>query len=85
MATADFDMDHASIRHANGAVDMLPLEEGDWVYNCKGPVNALVELAQGCGQNRSSGISGAQSVSIISGLLSSARSGGALQRVRGAL
>ncbi|PXA97530.1 hypothetical protein DMC47_13315 [Nostoc sp. 3335mG] len=84
LLTADFDTDRAEIRRHDGLIETMPLRTGDWIYNCVGPVNALVELAQGRGDNRSSGTAGAQAVGIIAGLLQSARAGGAPQPVRGA-
>lgn len=77
MVCADFDRDFCEFRRFDGGVERLPLKAGDWVYRCDGPVNALVDLAQGRGVNQSPGETGAATVSLIAAMLSSARSGGA--------
>jgi predicted dehydrogenase len=80
MMSIDMDRDAAEIQTAAG-VERLPVAPGDWVYNCVGPVDALVELAQGRGENRAPAAIGAATVSIIAGMLHSARAGGAAQPI----
>jgi predicted dehydrogenase len=76
--TLDFDRDAAAIHTAAG-IETIPVAPGDWIYNCRGPVDALVELAQGRGDNRAPGKVGAATVSVIAAMRASAGDGGALQ------
>jgi predicted dehydrogenase len=76
LAIAEFDRDHCEFRPAEGSAAPLALAPGDWVYRCDGPVNALVDLAQGRGVNASPGEIGAHSVGIIAALLKSSQDGG---------
>lgn len=81
MMSIDLDRDAAEIQTLGSGVEHLPIVPGDWVYNCIGPVDALVDLAQGRSENRAPAAIGAATVSIISAMLQSARSGGAPQPI----
>lgn len=76
--TLELDRDEAAI-HTVAGVERLPIAPGDWVYNCIGPIDALVELAQGRGDNRSPGAVGAATVAVLAGMQASSRAGGAMQ------
>lgn len=80
--TAEFDRDFCEIRRNEGTVEHLEVASGDWVYNCRGPVNALVDLALGRGENRSPGEVGAATTATIAAMLASAAAGGLPQQVR---
>ena len=54
---------------------MLPVEPGDGIYDCIGPVDNLVELALGRGANASPGELGARTVEILDAAYRSAASG----------
>ena len=69
--------DHVSVWRHDGAERKLDFAPGDLVYRCDGPVNALVDLAQGRGENLSPGEVGASTVDIIDAMRRSSRSGGA--------
>ncbi len=81
MLTAEFDRDFCEIRRNDGEVERLDLSAGDWTYNCRGPVNALVDLALGQGSNLSPGRIGAETTATIAAMLASSRANGAPQRV----
>jgi len=81
MLTAEFDRDFCEIRRNDGTVERLDIPAGDWIYQCHGPVNALVDLALGAGKNLSSGRIGAETTSTIAALLASAQSGGMPRQV----
>lgn len=83
LLTAEFDIDQCRFRGFDGTVEQFELADGDWVYHCRGPVNALADLARGAGQNRSPGEIGAHSTAILAAMLASAAAGGAPQPVRG--
>lgn len=68
----EFDRDRAVLRRHDGANRTWEVPPGAWVYTCEGPPNALVDLALGGGENRSTGEIGAATVGIISALLASA-------------
>ncbi|MBA2557106.1 MAG: Gfo/Idh/MocA family oxidoreductase [Chloroflexi bacterium] len=53
----------------------VPLEENAGLYDCIGPIDALVDLAQGRGTNNSPGELGARTVEILDAAYRSARSG----------
>lgn len=53
----------------------LPVTPGDGLYDCVGPIDALVALAQGEGVNRSPGTLGARTVEILDAAYRSGRSG----------
>jgi hypothetical protein len=78
---AEFDRDWCEIRRNDGSVERLDLAAGDWIYNCRGPVDALVDLALGQGRNLSPGRIGAETTATIAAFLASAKAGGAPQRV----
>jgi predicted dehydrogenase len=78
---AEFDRDVCEIRRNDGGVERLDLSEGAWIYNCRGPVNALVDLALGRGVNLSRGEIGATTTATIAAMLASARSGGTPQPI----
>jgi predicted dehydrogenase len=84
MLTAEFDRDWCEIRRNDGSVERLDLRQGDWIYTCDGPVNALVDLALGNGKNLSSGTIGAETTATIAALLASSRAGGAPQQIMAA-
>ena len=76
MMTIELDRDEAAI-HTAGGIERLAINPNDWVYTCAGPINALVDLAQGHGENLSPGETGAATVSILAAMRRSAQSGGA--------
>lgn len=82
MLTAEFDRDWCEIRRSSGEVERIELAEGDWVYRCDGPVNALVDLAQKKGENLSPGEVGAAATATIAAMLASAHDGGRPQALR---
>ena len=75
MMTIEMDRDEAMIHTSNG-IERLPIAAGDWIYNCRGPVDALVDLAQGRGENRAPGEIGAATVGILAAMAASARTDG---------
>ncbi|WP_028035795.1 Gfo/Idh/MocA family protein [Chelativorans sp. J32] len=79
--TAEFDRDWCEIRRVSGEVERLELQAGDWVYRCDGPVDRLVELARGAGENHSPGEIGAATTATIAAMLASARGGGRPERL----
>jgi predicted dehydrogenase len=79
---AEFDRDFCEIRRSDGRGEQLQLAPGEWVYRCDGPVNALVDLALGRGENLTPGALGAQATATIAAMLDSARNGGAPQAVQ---
>jgi predicted dehydrogenase len=83
MLTAEFDRDHCEIRRDDGEVRRIEVQDGAWIYNGRGPVEALIDLARGGPPelNRSPGEVGATTVGVIAALLASARAGGAPQPV----
>jgi predicted dehydrogenase len=76
MMTIEMDRDEAVI-HTRDGIERLPIAAGDWIYNCVGPVDALVDLAQGRGDNRAPGEIGAATVDILAAMAASARADGA--------
>ena len=68
--------DVAAIQRHDGKEIRLDLSPGDWAYRCDGPVHALIDLAQGRGENLSSGAVGAATVDVIEAIHRSARLGG---------
>ncbi len=76
--TLEFDRDEAAIHTATG-VERLAIAPGDWIYTCTGPINALVDLAQGRGENRTPAAVGAATVSVLAAMRRSAQAGGAVQ------
>lgn len=81
--SADFDRDLCEIKRHGQPTERLPIAEGDWIYRCDGPVNALVDLAQGRGKNLSPGEIGAATTATIAAMLASGKAGGAPQPVIG--
>lgn len=73
---AEFDRDRCELRRHDGRGHATPVAPGQWAYHCEGPVHALVDLAQGAGENRSPGEIGAVATSVISAMLRSAREDG---------
>lgn len=73
----EFDRDFCEIRRHDGRNEVLDIAPGAWIYNCKGPVNALVDLALGRGQNQSQGQIGARTTATIAAMLASSRADGA--------
>lgn len=68
--------DHVSIHRHDARPQGVDFALGDLVYRCDGPVNALVDLAQGKGGNLSPGEIGAATIDVIEAVLRSARAGG---------
>lgn len=79
--TVDVDRDVAELRVQGGEIRRIEVAPGAWSYHCVGPVEALVDLAQGRGANLAPGEIGAATTSIIAAMLASSRAGGATQRV----
>jgi predicted dehydrogenase len=75
--TLDVDLDRAELLRHDGANETTTRAPGDWVYRCDGPVDRLVELAQGRGENWSPGVVGAKTVALIEAIHRSAEAGGA--------
>ena len=73
----EIDRDHAVLRRHDGAHRDLSVPAGQWNYHCEGPVHAVVDLAQGRGENLAPGHIGAATVSVIAAILASAGHGGA--------
>jgi predicted dehydrogenase len=73
---AEFDRDFCEIRRNDGSVQKLEIPPGDWNYNCRGPVDALVDLALGKGANLSPGRIGAETTATIAAMLASSEAGG---------
>jgi predicted dehydrogenase len=73
----DVDLDRAEIRRHDGRNDLVALPAGTWVYHCRGPVDGLVDLALGRGENLSPGHIGAKTVELIAAMHRSAAAGGA--------
>ena len=72
----EMDRDRAVLRRLDGAHRTWNIPDGAWTYHCEGPPNALVDLCQGRGENRSPGEIGAATVDVIAALLASARQDG---------
>ena len=68
--------DQVSIHRHDGRQQAIDFAPGDLVYRCDGPVNALVDLAQGTGRNLSPGEIGAATIDLIEAMLRSSRDGG---------
>ncbi len=73
----EIDRDHALLYRHDGAQRDLSVPTGQWNYHCEGPVNAVVDLAQGRGENLAPGRIGAATVSVIAAIQASAGNGGA--------
>ena len=74
--TVDVDRDVAELRLNDGTVRSIEVAPDSWVYECTRPVDALVDLAQGRGENLSPGKIGAATVAVIDAMLRSARAQG---------
>jgi predicted dehydrogenase len=83
LLTLDFDRDDGVFRSFDGRVQRLPLAPGDWVYHCRGPISALVDLAAGHGTNLSPGETGAATVAVLAAMAGSAVARGAPCPVHG--
>lgn len=83
LLTAEFDLDRCSIRLNDGTAEDLPLAPGDWAVDSAGPVDALVDLALGRGENLSDGTIGARTTATIEAMARSAAEGGAMVAVAG--
>jgi predicted dehydrogenase len=79
--TVDVDRDVAELRQSGGGVTRVAVADGAWRYDCVGPVEALVDLAQGRGANLAPGEIGAATTSVIAAMLASAKAGGATQSI----
>lgn len=82
VATVEMDRDVAELSLADGSTRRFDIAPGDWNYHCRGPVNALVDLAAGRGENRAPGEIGAICVAILAALAASSRRGGAPELCR---
>jgi predicted dehydrogenase len=76
----DLDLDRCRLEYNDGAIETIPAPPGGWHYSCEGPVNRLVDLAQGRGENLSPPEIGARAVELIAAILQSAALDG--RRVR---
>ncbi len=70
------DLDRCILERHDGAREELAVPPGAWRYDCVGPVDALVDLAQGRGANLSPGETGARTVEVIAAMLRSAACAG---------
>lgn len=77
----DLDRDFAELRRHDGKYRRFEVPPGQWAYDCKGPPNALIDLAQGRGANLAPGEIGAATTATIEAILRSARAGGAAVEV----
>lgn len=77
----DIDRDVAELRLTDGTMRRIEVAPGAWRYDCVGPVQALVDLAQGRGENLAPGEMGAATTAVIAAMLDSARAGGASREV----
>ncbi len=75
--------DHIAIHRHDGTSTGFAFAPGDLVYRCDGPVHALVDLAQGRGENLSPGAVGAATVAVIEAIQRSARANGATVEIAG--
>ncbi|WP_157959939.1 Gfo/Idh/MocA family protein [Devosia submarina] len=78
---AELDRDFCEIRRHDGRNEVVAIAPGAWVYNCKGPVDALVDLALGHGQNLSPGEIGARTTATIAAMLASSQANGAAVQI----
>jgi predicted dehydrogenase len=71
------DLEREVVWRYRGEADnvQLPVRPGDGLYDCIGPIDALVELSQGRGTNNSPGELGARTVEILEAAYRSAASG----------
>jgi predicted dehydrogenase len=72
----ELDRDRAVLHRHDGANRQFSVAPNQWIYNCEGPVHAVIDMAQGVQVNLAPGPIGAATVSIIAALLASARTGG---------
>jgi len=72
----ELDRDRAAVYRHDGAHRNFDVHPGAWGYHCEGPIHALVELAQGRGENRTPGSIGAATTSVIAALVASAKAQG---------
>ena len=79
--TVELDRDLAELRLDAGTVRRFDIAPGDWIYDCAGPVHALVDLAQGRGANCSPAEVGAATVGIIDAMRRSALADSAPMRI----
>jgi predicted dehydrogenase len=70
------DLDRCVLERHDGAVERIAAPQGGWRYSCEGPVDRLVDLAEGHGENLSPGEVGARTVELIEAMHRSAASGG---------
>jgi predicted dehydrogenase len=78
----DVDLDRAEIRRHDGRNDLVTVPAGAWIYHCRGPVNRLVDLTLGQGENLSPGPIGARTVELIAAMHRSTAAGGVPVSVR---
>jgi predicted dehydrogenase len=76
IADIDVDLDRCEFQMHDGISHSVAIAPGEWNYNCLGPVERLVDLSRGTGENLSPGEIGAKATEIIEALLRSARSDG---------
>ena len=75
IADIDVDLDRCVIERFDGTAPRLAVAPGEWIYHCRGPVHALVDLAQGRGVNQSPADIGADTTALIAAMRQSARAG----------
>lgn len=82
IADIDVDLDRCVIERHDGTAPVVAVAPGDWIYNCLGPVHALIDLAQGRGSNHSPPELGALTTMLIAAMRESALGGGLSVRCR---
>jgi predicted dehydrogenase len=73
----DVDLDRCEVHLHDGTSRKLEVAAGEWTYSGAGPVNRLVDLASGYGENLSPAEVGAKTTELIEAILRSAKGGGA--------
>lgn len=74
----DVDLDRCVLELHDGTREVIAAPPGGWIYTCDGPVDRLVDLALGRGENLSPPEIGARTVAVISAMLRSAADGGGM-------
>jgi len=76
IADIDVDLDRCEFQMHDGTSRSVAIAPGEWTYNCVGPVERLVDLSRGTGENLSPGEIGAKATELIEAMLRSAKSDG---------
>jgi len=76
IADIDVDLDRCKFALHDGSLREIPLAPGEWNYHCAGPVERLIDLSRGTGENLSPGDVGAKTIELIEALVRSAKSDG---------